>query len=69
MTSMPLINKKIQNRMESKDKDINIVYTPQIGLGRILFSFQENDIVKVLEIPDERVVDIFDSSEYVIYLY
>jgi hypothetical protein len=55
--------------MESKDKDINIVYTPQIGLGRILFSFQENDIVKVLGTPDEREVDIFDSSEYAIYLY
>jgi hypothetical protein len=56
--------------MESKGKDIdNIIFKPQIGLGRILFSFQENDIVKVLGTPDERKVDIFDSSEYAIYLY
>ncbi|MDR0874463.1 MAG: hypothetical protein LBN27_13535 [Prevotellaceae bacterium] len=55
--------------MEEQDKDINIIFKPQIGLGDILFSFQENDIVKILGNPDEREIDVFNSSEYAINLY
>jgi hypothetical protein len=55
--------------MESKDKDINIIFKPQISLGYISFSFLENDIVEALGTPDEREIDAFNSSEYAIYLY
>ncbi|MDL2262453.1 hypothetical protein LJC11_03005 [Bacteroidales bacterium OttesenSCG-928-I21] len=55
--------------MEKQGKDINIIFKPQIGLGNILFSFQENDIIKMLGTPDERKIDVFNLSESAIYLY
>ena len=54
--------------MELEDKDINIIFRPQIGLGKILFSFQEEDIIALLDIPEERNIDNFNDSEYALYL-
>ena len=54
--------------MELEDKDINIIFRPQIGLGKILFSFQEEDIIAILGIPEERNIDNFNDYEYVIRL-
>jgi hypothetical protein len=55
--------------MEEKDKDINIVFKPQIGFGEVLFSFnKEEDVLKILGTSAERSVDIFNDEEYAIYL-
>lgn len=56
--------------MEEKDKDLNnIIFTPQIGFGKILFSFnKEEDILNVLDTPYEREIYIFNDNEYVIHL-
>jgi len=62
-------NKKDQRQMELEDKDINIIFKPQIGLGKILFSFQEEDIITLLGIPEEKEIDVFNDLEYAIHLY
>lgn len=55
--------------MEEKDKDINIVFKPQIGFGDVLFSFnKEEEVLKILGAFSERNVDIFDDIEYAIHL-
>jgi hypothetical protein len=55
--------------MEEKDKDINIVFRPQVGFGKILFSFnEEKEILNVLGTFTERSIDIFNEDEYAIYL-
>lgn len=55
--------------MEEKDNDINIIFRPQIGLGKILFSFQEEDIITLLGVPEEREIDIFNDMEYAVRLF
>ncbi len=56
--------------MEQKDNDFNnIIFTPQVGFGKILFSFsKEEDVLKVLDTSHEREIYAFNDNEYVIYL-
>ena len=54
--------------MEEKGKDIDFNFTPQKGVGKILFSFNEKDVLKILGTPTERSVDVFFDNEYAIYL-
>jgi hypothetical protein len=46
----------------------DITFKPQVGFGKILFSFQEDDIIKVLGQPDEKFIDTFDENEYSVHL-
>ena len=55
--------------MEEKDKDIDFNFTPQVGLGRILFFFsKEEEVSAVLGNSAERSIGIFSDNEYVIHL-
>ncbi|GAB6120958.1 hypothetical protein [Dysgonomonas termitidis] len=55
--------------MEEKDKDNIFIFKPQIGLGKVLFSFnKEEDILKILGTSAERSIDIFSKEEFAIYL-
>lgn len=54
--------------MEEKSR-VLLKFTPQIGLGKILFSCnKEEDILERLGGIVERNIDFFDKNEYVIHL-
>jgi hypothetical protein len=55
--------------MQIEGRDINIIFKPQVGLGNILFSFQEREIINVLGIPDKKEIDNLTDTGYAIYLY
>jgi len=51
------------------NNDVNIIFHPNIGLGKIQFFFQEKEIIDVLGIPDKREIDIQDTNDYVLRLF
>jgi len=54
--------------MEEKNKDIDLNFTPQVKLGEVLFSFNEQEVLQSLGASAERSLDIFNDREYVIHL-
>lgn len=54
---------------KGENKNVDITFYPFRGLGQILFSSKEKDVVKLLGDPDEKEDIVDDESKVVLYYY
>lgn len=55
--------------MPIQERDVDIIFYPQKGLGKISFSFNEEEIISILGEPEEQeVVTDLGENEYTVYL-
>jgi len=52
-----------------KGSNIDLIFTPQVGLGKIMFSFDQVNIESILGTPEEKNAETFSENEYVLRLY
>lgn len=66
---MLVINRKNQRIMPIQEHDVNIIFYPEKGLGKIDFSFGEKEIISILGEPENRAIGTYlEENEYTVYL-
>lgn len=51
------MDKKNRRIMRDQEQYVNLVFHPQVGLGKIDFSFNEKDIITLLGEPEDQDID------------